>query len=50
MPEENKVVDFKFEGRKLIITVDSNKDGEAVLSLSIDLSEVADEVLDAFKK
>ena len=45
-----KAVDFKFEGSKLLISVDPNKDGEAVLKLELDLSEVADEVLDALKK
>lgn len=38
-------VSFKFEGSKLIVSIDSNKDGEPVLSLTLDLAEIPDEVL-----
>jgi hypothetical protein len=41
---ENKAVDFKFEGTKLIVIVDPNKDGGPVLSVIVDLSEIPDEV------
>lgn len=44
------MVDYSFEGTKLIVTVDPNKDGQAVVSVTIDLSEVADELLGALKK
>ena len=49
MPE-NKIVDFKFEGSKLIINVDPNKDGEVVLSVSLDMAEIPDEVASFFAK
>jgi hypothetical protein len=47
---ENKVVDFKVEGGKVIITVDPNKDGQAVLVVAVDIAEIPDEVIDMFKK
>lgn len=40
-----KAVDFKFEGSKLLIAIDPNKDGGPVLKLEIDLAEIPDEVL-----
>jgi hypothetical protein len=42
---EAKVVDFKFEGSKLLINVDPNKDGQVVLAVTVDLAEIPDEVL-----
>ena len=48
--EENKAVIFKIEEGKLIILVDPNKDGEAVLDLVLDLKEVPDEILSLFRK
>lgn len=44
------VVNYKFEGTNLLVSVDSNKDGQPVLSLTIDLAEIADEVFAALKK
>ena len=44
MPE-NKAVSFVFEGSKLIVSVDPNKDGEVVLRVEIDMAEIPDEVL-----
>jgi hypothetical protein len=44
---EAKSVSYVFEGTKLIITVDPNKDGQPVLSLTIEMSEIPDEVLSA---
>jgi hypothetical protein len=41
---ENKAIEFKFEGAKLLISVDPNKDGGPVLSLTVDLAEIPDEV------
>lgn len=49
MPE-NKVVDFTFEGSKLIVKVDPNKDGEHVLEVKIDMAEVPDEIASIFAK
>jgi len=43
----NKAVDFRFEGSKLIVVVDPNKDGEPVLSVELELAEIPDEVLSA---
>jgi hypothetical protein len=42
---ENKAVDFTFDGSKLMIVVDPNKDGEPVLRLEIELAEIPDEVM-----
>lgn len=42
---EGKLVDFKFEGTKLLVTVDPNKDGQCVLKVEVDLAEIPDEVL-----
>lgn len=50
MEEEKKAAKLEFKEGKLFVMVDSNKDGEAVMSLEIDLSEVADEVVSFFKK
>jgi len=49
MLEENKVIDYSFEGSNLTIKVDPNKDGQPVISLTISLTEVADEILSALK-
>jgi hypothetical protein len=40
-----KAVEFKFEGSKLLIAIDPNKDGGPVLKLEIDLAEIPDEVM-----
>lgn len=50
MSEENKKLDFKFEGGKLLLSVDMNADGDKLLNMEIDLSEAADEILEFFKK
>lgn len=50
MSEENKKLDFKFEGGKLLLSVDLNKDGDKLLELAVDLSEAADEIIEFFKK
>jgi hypothetical protein len=47
---ELKAVEVKFEGSKLVIIADPNKDGQPVLKLELELAEAADEVLAAFKK
>lgn len=49
MPE-NKAVSFTFEGSVLVVSVNPNKDAEAVMVVRIDLAEVADEVLSALSK
>lgn len=43
MPDA-KVVDFKFEGGKLSVVLDTDKDGQRLLSLNVDLAEALDEV------
>jgi hypothetical protein len=48
MPEA-KPVTLKIEGTKLVVAVDSNKDGQPVLTLNLDLLEVFDEVGGLFK-
>jgi hypothetical protein len=47
---EFKAVSYEFEGTKMVVKVDPNKDGEAVLKIEIDLKEVPDEVLVAITK
>lgn len=49
METEKKVVSMEIKDGSLIITVDANKDGQAVLSVTVDLAEVADEVINAIK-
>lgn len=41
---EAKAIDFTFEGSTLIIKVDPNKDGQAVLELKVDMAEIPDEI------
>lgn len=47
---EKKSVVLKIDGGKLIIVVDPNKDGDALLVVSVDLAEVPDEVIEVFKR
>lgn len=39
------VINYKFEGTKLIVNLDGDQDGVALLSLTLDLAEVPSEVL-----
>lgn len=45
-----KVVTVKFEGTKMIVAVDTNKDGEPSIEMIVNLAETADEVMDKFFK
>jgi hypothetical protein len=45
-----KSVEFVFDGSTLIIKVDPNKDGQAVMTINIDMSEIPDEVMSAMMK
>lgn len=47
---ENKKVEFKVEDSKLIIAIDMNQDGEAVVKIEVDLKEIPDEIFSALKK
>lgn len=47
MEPEKKAVEVKFEGSKLIVVADPNKDGQAVVRVEIELAEIPDEVLSA---
>jgi hypothetical protein len=38
-------VDYKFEGTNLIVNVDGNDDGQPVISLTLSLAEIPDEIL-----
>lgn len=38
-------VDYKFEGTKLVVTLDGDNDGAPVLSVTVDLAEIPSEVL-----
>lgn len=42
--EGAKVVEFKFEGTKAIVKLDTDRDGEPLLELELDLMESFDEV------
>ena len=46
LSDDNKKVSLVIDEGKLKILVDANKDGEAVISIAVDLMEVADEVKD----
>jgi hypothetical protein len=50
MSDSNKAVSLEVADNKLVIKVDPNKDGEAVMLVSLDLAEVPDEVLDIISK
>jgi hypothetical protein len=50
MADVAKAVDFKFVGSTLVVTIDSNKDGEALLTLNVNLAEIPDEVLSLLSK
>lgn len=45
MEPEKKAVEIKFEGSKLVVVVDSNKDGQAIVKVEVELAEIPDEVL-----
>jgi len=47
---EKKMLDFKYKDGKMIISIDPNRDGEPVVFLSVDIKEVPDEIVSAFKK
>lgn len=49
MSSDKKVVSLEIKDGKLVIVVDANKDGQAVLTVAVDLSEVADELLQALR-
>ena len=50
MTDENKILSMELKDGKLVISVDSNKDGEPVLSVSVDILEVPDELMKLLKK
>jgi hypothetical protein len=37
-------VDYRFQGTDLIVVLDGNNDGQPVLSLTVSLAEIPDEV------
>lgn len=47
---EGKVVDFQVEGTNLVIIVDPNKNGVALLTLKVNVAEVPVEVAALFQK
>lgn len=47
---ENKVVDFQIVDGKLIVSVDPNKNGKAVIKVELDLAEVPAEILGLFQQ
>lgn len=48
--KDGQIVSFTIEEGSMVITVDPNKDGQALLSLKIDLLEVPDEIVSLIKK
>lgn len=48
--EGAKVVDVEFNLTKLVITIDTDKDGEELATIEIDLAEGVDEGTGLFKK
>lgn len=49
MTEENKVVEVKFEGAKVIVLVDPNKDGAPLVKVELDLMQIPAEVKELIK-
>jgi hypothetical protein len=47
---ENKVLKFEIVDGKVIISVDPNKDGKILLSISLDMADVPAEVISIFAK
>lgn len=45
-----KKVEFGVEGSKFVVKVDPNADGEALLKVELDLTEVPDEIAAIFIK
>lgn len=43
-------IDYRFEGTKLIVNLDGDQDGVALLSLTLDLTEIPSEVLALISK
>jgi len=48
--KDGKIVEFGVLGTKFWVAVDPNDDGEALISIEIDLAEVPDELLAIFSK
>lgn len=48
--KDGQVVSMGIEGGSMVIIVDPNKDGQALLKLYIDLLEVPDELVALLKK
>lgn len=46
---ENQIVDIKFEGAKVIVAVDPNKDGSPLVKVELDLMQIPSEVKDLIK-
>jgi len=46
---EAKVVSYKLDGTQLIVLVDPNKDGTPVLTLTLSMIEVLNEIMSALK-
>jgi hypothetical protein len=47
--EESNAVSIKFEGAKVIINVDPNKDGSPLVKVELDLLQIPSEVKDLIK-
>jgi hypothetical protein len=50
MSSDGKIVSLSVDEGYLVIKVDANKDGEAVLVVKVNLLEVPDEIMSALKK
>lgn len=50
MTDDKKILSMNLVDGKLVISVDSNKDGEPVLEVSVDILEVPDELMKILKK
>jgi hypothetical protein len=46
---EAQVVDVKFEGAKVVVTVDPNKDGSPLVKVELDLLQIPAEVKELIK-
>ena len=43
-------VDYRFVGTDLVVVVDGNSDGQPVLSLTVSLAEIPDEIFSLISK
>lgn len=48
--KDGQIVTFALDGSNFVLVVDPNKDGQALLRIEIDITEVPDELVSLLKK